>query len=326
MRLDAGFAGALAVAGGIFFSASTAMAETVAWWRFEDGVAGNQVTHGAADGLYAPDLADSSGKGNELSAWTSAGWGGEVYRANTLPSVVIPQTGAANTLCLKNSGSYPGLFTETGSTLQTMTPAAWTIEVSFKCEMDGWRTFVGRDSQGSCLTDAQVSALYLQMTPEEAVAIKFCDVSGVWHQAQSANDLITGFYFGSDPEGTLGHWYNMAAVSDGTLLSLYLMDVGDGETGYSLVAQTDMTGSSANTALSAGAGDGGDWDPGNFSVARGLYGGGHGDRAYGFLDEVRISNSALATNEFLFAIPEPSTVTLGAMAALTLLFRRRKAR
>lgn len=300
------------------------MADTVAWWRFEDGVAGNQVSHGAADGVYAPDLADSSGKGNELSAWTSAAWGGEVYRANTLPSVVIPQTGAANTLCLKNSGGYPGLFTETGSTLQTMTPAAWTIEVSFKCEMDGWRTFVGRDSYGTYSGDLAASALYLQMTPEEAVAIKFCDVSGVWHQAQSANDLIAGFYFGSDPEGALGHWYNMAAVSDGTLLSLYLMDVGDGETGYSLVAQQDMTGSSANTALTAGAGDGGDWDAGNFTVGRGLYNGGHGDRAYGFLDEVRISNSALSTNDFLFAIPEPSTVTLGALAALTLFLRRRK--
>ena len=70
----------------------------------------------------------------------------------------------------------------------------------------------------------------------------------------------------------------MAAVSDGSMLSLYLRDVTAG--GWHLIAQTDMTLSgSPNTALTKGTGDGGDWNAGDWSVGRGLYNGGHGDRA-----------------------------------------------
>jgi hypothetical protein len=114
----------------------------------------------------------------------------------------------------------------------------------------------------------------------------------------------------------------MAAVSDGSILSLYLRNVTEGGA-WSLIAQTDMTLSgSANTALTAGTGDGGDWDAGNWSIGRGLYAGGHGDRAYGFIDEVRISDAALDASDFLFVIPEPMTLVLLGLGGLGLLKRR----
>lgn len=98
-----------------------------------------------------------------------------------------------------------------------------------------------------------------------------------------------------------GWWYAMAAVSDGRILSLYLNDFSNGN-GYQLVAQEDMTLSgSLNTALTAGFGSGGDWHAGDISVGRGLWDGAHIDRCYGFIDEVRLSDTALTPNQFLFA-------------------------
>jgi hypothetical protein len=289
-----------------------AQAATVAYWRFEEGPADSMVLKGgAADGVFYPGVADSSGNGNALSAWTEAGWGGHAYRTD-FPANIIPKTGAANNFSVQNTGGYPGMFTDSAA-MRTMTPSAFTIEVSYKPETGGYRTIVGRDSKGAATIDGNLSALYLQVLPGDAVAIQFADVSGVWHKAVSAAGVITGFSY---PDTADGHWYNIAAVSDGSLLSLYLDSVDDTSTGYQLVAQTDMTLSgSPNTALTAGVGDGTDWDAGNWSVGRGLYAGGQGDRAYGFIDEVRISDSALTQDQFLFAsvpvsTPEPTTMLL----------------
>ena len=117
----------------------------------------------------------------------------------------------------------------------------------------------------------------------------------------------------------------MAGVSDGTTLSLYLNDL-SGALGYQLVAQAALNLGSPNTALTAGAGSGGDWVAGDWTVARGLYNGGHGDRAYGYIDEVRISDSALAQDQFMFyVVPEPGTLTLAVLGGVMLIIRRRQA-
>jgi Concanavalin A-like lectin/glucanases superfamily len=276
-------------------------ATTVAYWRFEEGPADANVTHGGQpDGVFYPGVADSSGNGNALSVWAE-GLTGYAYRTDR-PATVIPQTGAANNFSVQNTGDNPEMFTQTGSHMQTMTPAAFTIEASFMpLATNTWRTIVGRDSQATTGSDMNLSALYFQITPENAVAIKFCDVSGYWQQAVSADGIVTGFP--GDP--MIGHWYHMAAVSDGNTLSLYL----DSGFGYQLAAQTDMTLSgSPNTALSSGAGSGSDWVAGTWSVGCGLYAGAHTDRAYGFIDEVRISDSPLSTNQFLFAPALPNLV------------------
>jgi hypothetical protein len=274
-----------------------ATAATVAYWRFENGTAGTDMTHGAASGVWAADVVDTSGNGNALSVWSTGGGAGYAYRTNVAASP-IPRTGAVNNLSVKNTGGGPAMWTNS-TAMRTMSPAVWTIEVSIKLENGGYRTIVGRDSSGTVTGDAALAALYLQAMPNNVLAIKFCDVTGVWHQAVSASNVFQGYNWGTDPEGNLATWYNIAAVSDGTLLSLYIDDVAAG-TGYQLIAQNNMTGTSTNTALTAGAGSGGDWTAGNWSVGRGLYNGGHADRAYGYIDEVRISNAVLGLSEFLF--------------------------
>ncbi|HOQ84658.1 MAG TPA: hypothetical protein PLQ89_02975 [Phycisphaerae bacterium] len=279
---------------------STGLAATVAHWRFEEGPAGTNVPRGGlADGVFYPAITDSSGNGNHLSAWSDGGCCGYIFSTD-VPGDTLLQTGAANNLSVQNSGVAPGMFTETGAPIQSISPAAFTIEASFKAQTGGYRTIVGRDSQGAIPNAQDLAAVYLQLVPGDAIAIKFADVSGYWHQAVSAPGTVQCY---EPPNTEEGRWYHVAAVSNGHLLSLYLNDVAAG-TGYQLVAQTNMTLSgSPNTALTAGTGDGGDWDAGNWSVGRGLHNGNHVDRFYGFIDEVRISDTAMTPSQFLFAEP-----------------------
>ena len=279
------------------FSLLPVQASTVAWWRFEEGIPNIQMVHWSGlNGVWSPDVPDVSGNGNELSAWTQEDWGGYVYHYD-VPATTIPVTGQSNYLSIKNTGSWPGLWNES---LRTWCPSAFTIEAAFKPETGGYRTIVGRDSKGAG-GDPRNAALYFQIQNDDSVAVRFQDVSGIQHSAISAPNLIKGFTWSSDPEGVKGRWYAMAAVSDGRILSLYLNDFSNGN-GYELVAQEDMTLSgSLNTALTAGFGSGGDWHAGDISVGRGLWDGAHIDRCYGFIDEVRLSDTALTPNEFLFA-------------------------
>ena len=272
----------------------TAQSATVAYWRFEEGpTSGSPVTkpYGALD---------SSGNGYNLDPWTAGGWAGFVYRSD-VAMPFLPQTGAANSFSVKNDGSYPGMATDTADAIRTMTLPAFTLEAFYKPEANsGHRTFLGRDSRGATTSNGDLSALYFKISPENNAEVAFGDVSGYWHSALATGGAIQGFTNSTDPDGLLGKWYYIAAISDGSTLSLYVANVTDG-TGLQLVAQTDMTLSgSPNTAMTAGTGDGGDWDAGNFSVGRGLYAGGHGDRAYGFIDEVRISDTALGLDYLLF--------------------------
>ena len=177
-----------------------------------------------------------------------------------------------------------------------MMPSAFTVEASWKPENGGYRTVVGRDAQNVATSDGALAALYFQAQPDNSFAIKFTDAAGNFHQAVSPPDLIQGFDFGSDPDGVNGHWYNLAGVSDGTTLKLYVNNA--------LVASTPIA--SADPRLAVGMTSGGDWHAGEWSVGRGLFNGGHGDRAYGYIDEVRISNAALSPKEFLV----PTALTL----------------
>ncbi len=294
-------------------------AGTVAYWRFEEGPAGSSVAHTTASGVFEAAVLDSSGSGNHLSVWDTGGAGFN-YRTD-VPMRILPGAGLANNYSVKNNSSWPAMWTAS-TAMQTWSPTAWTIEVAFQPELtDSYRTLVGRDSRGTATINGDLSALYLQIQPDESLAIKFCDVNGYWHEAISQMNLVQGFSYSSDPDGLTGQWQAAAAVCDGSTLSLYYRDI-ELNGGWDLVAQTDLTLSgSPGTALTAGAGGAGDWDAGNWSVGRGLYAGGHGDRAWGFIDEVRISDSARTVGEFLM-VPEPSLFALAMLGGVALFGRR----
>lgn len=309
---------AAAAIASILSAASVSFADTLAYWNFENGTVDAQVPHAGADGIFDGSTPDASGHGNALSVW-NAGGAGFKYTADVPVTGVI--NGTPNHLSIKNTGGGPAAFTVDRNNnpanlpLNTTAFPQWTVEASYKPESGGWRTIVGRDARGVTTANGDLSALYLQATADQRFAIKFADVAGNWWEALTEPNFVQGFNFGTDPNGLTGHWYNLVGVSDGASLKLYVDNV--------LMATTALT--SANSALAVGvdpnAGD--DWTSGGWSVGRGLYGGGHGDRSYGFIDEVRISDAALSPSQFLSAVPEPTSAL--AISALGILARRRRA-
>jgi hypothetical protein len=295
--------------------ALSASADPIAYWRWEEGPAGQPVPHSGPGGQFDGQIPDVTGNGNTLSVWDTGGAGYQ-YRTD-VPFATVPQTGAADTFSVKNIGGGPAMFTTSsvshpsGVDAETMMPSAFTVEVSWKPENGGFRTVVGRDAQNVVTGNGALAALYLQAQPDNSLAIKFADAAGNSQQAISAPGLIHGFDFPTDPNGLLGTWYNIAAVSDGTTLSLYVNSA--------LVASTPIV--STDPRLAIGTTNGSDWHAGEWSVGRGLFNGGHVDRAYGFIDEVRISNSALDPSQFLVPVPEPA---LGTILLVGFLPRKRR--
>ncbi len=282
---------------------------TLAYWRFEQGPAGGVITKP----FGAPD---SSGNGNHLDPGTAGGQEGFRYLTETAYNPVC-QTSAANAYSIKNTGSAPSLLTRSktttqgsgsnpaGTDIEAITPSQFTIEAFFKPENGGYRTIVGRDAKSVTSSDSNLAALYFQICPDQSVAIVFVDISGYLHRAASPAGMIRGFDWSTDPDGKTGRWYYMAAVNDGAALKLYLADVSAGTDPF-LVAQTDMTLSgSPNLALTRGTTSGTDWHTGAWSVGRGMYNGTRTDRAYGYIDEVRISDTALPVSQFLM-MPKPT--------------------
>lgn len=294
---------------------SCAHASTVAYWRFENGPANANVPHATAAGVFDGSTPDVSGNGNNLSVWTLGGGSGFVYRGD-VPYATVPQDGTTNLFSIKNSGSGPASFTKasvslpTGVNIDTFTPAQFSVELSCKPEITGgYRTLLSRDAKNIATADANLAALYLQIRPDDSVGIAFTDVSGYTHSAFSPPGWMYGFNFGSNPDGVGVPWYSLAATSDGNTLKMYVDKV--------LVASTNIAASgSPNRALAKGSVNGSDWTTGSWAVGRGLYGGNHTDRAYGFIDEVRISDKALATGEMLTgSVPQVSGIAMSGVAA-----------
>lgn len=282
-------------------AAAPVYAATVAHWRFEEGPAGSNVPHTIDAGQFEATIPDVSGNGNHLSVWEAGGNAGYAYRAS-VPFKTAVGINAPNNFSVKNTGGGPAMFTDsavslpTGTNIETMMPSTFTIEASYKPENGGYRTIVGRDAQNVVASNGALAAVYLQVRPNNSVGIGFADAAGNFHEAYSAEGVIQGFDFPTDNEGTKGNWYNLVGVSDGVNLKMYVNN--------KLVATTPIT--STDARLAVGTTSGGDWHAGEWSVGRGLYNGGHADRAYGLIDEVRISDSALNPLQFL----TPQALTL----------------
>lgn len=264
----------------------------VAYWTFDEGAPDTAVPYAPATaGQYDGSLLDVSGNGNHLSAW-SAGW--HTYRAQ-VPAGSIPQTGRSNSLSVQNANSYPAL-SSVGTGLSKWSPTAWTIEAAIRPDnaTNGFQNIVGRDSRGAYAGDPALAALYFNVLPNGGLRIMFTDAAGNNWSLESAANVVQS-----------AKWHAVAATSDGKTLSLYLKNLTNGDAAYTLLGSLDIS-SSSNPAIHTGVGDGSAWDPGVFTVSRGLWNGDHTDRFYGYIDEVRLFGKRLTPDQFLFSAPVSS--------------------
>lgn len=292
---------------GALFTSMAATAETLAYWRFEGAgeqlpVAGQQVedsngrtTTNTGQGIRAVDV---SGNGNHLWAWEHA-WAGFTYQPS-VAQAVLPQTGEANRFSVQNAGGYPAMNTwskasQPGHDIEVVTPRRWTIEASImQTSTGGYQTFVGRDGNRVGST-AAAAPLYFQ-SRDGRLAIQFTDMAG---NTYTVTDRIGAM--------AANQWHNVAAVSDGGTLWLY-RDSGEG---YQMVGSTSLRPEDSRLAYAMQGASETDDNQWGWTLGRGRYSNaesqfdGHTDRFKGFIDEVRISDEALAVNQLLFSTPEP---------------------
>ncbi len=338
-----------------------------AYWRFEEGSAGSLVSEPNAD-----VITDSSGNSNNMRAFLYVPGPDDPPNPNPNASPMYSDflppkplaSGAPNTLSFQFNPFPNGkdIYTDDRQINNgVISPGSgYTIEAAFNSNNPAsWGTIIGKEGRpklGHADTNlGSLPTLSLMTNADNSrLMVQQFDAAGNLVVAQSQQALNPG------------QWYYTAVVNDGSNLSLWL----DSGAGYELqetvaVAGALYQGPDYNNNMSVDAADyalwrksnsddpsaydrwraafgkGADWDYA-WSIGRGVYGGKpSGDPANwfnGYIDEVRLSNTALDPSQFLFAsvatgvsstgIPEPAGVSLAflAISTATLMRRRRRSR
>lgn len=296
-----------------------ASAATIGYWNFEEGTAGNSPAGPSTSGQWSGTFLDSSGNGYHASPFFS-GANTDLQYSSDVAAGTTPQSGSPNTISLRNVSSnfFSVSTTDNGNAgnptagLSSWAPTSWTIEATFSLSnLSGNKTVVGRDGNNS-----GAAPLYFGSRGTN-VAVDFQDAAGNRWAVASGSGGAQAYTLSTNS------WYSLAATSDGNTLSLFVKNITNGDSDFTLIGTSAI--SSANAALATGTGDGGDWDAGDFSFGRGLFNGGHVDRinSGSYIDDIRFSDVALTSDLFLYSVPEPSVALLGGLGVLGLLRRRR---
>jgi len=256
----------------------------VAYWNFEDGLAGQPFTpEGAPNG--------SGGSVDVVNGYLMRGWDnywGPSWTDDT-------PTGVG--LAMRNAEHHQDGYT-LDAALNQWSPAQWTIEAAVKLvggiEDNRWSTFIGKDGSAD---GGVFSGIYFQKTWDNFFRIDFATAGGERY------DAVSTFQMEADK------WYRMAATSDGSVLKLWINDSPNDPGAWILAAETVMTGADNGMALVDSA----------WTFGRGWYNGGFVDHIDGYMDDIRFTEAALTPTEF---IPEPATLVLLGMGGLALLKRR----
>jgi GH43 family beta-xylosidase len=249
----------------------------VAYWRFEEGPAGASLTGtNGNNGLPHTTTLDHAGGNDNLRTYnyTAGGFDTSPKYSHDVPAAVIPATGTVNEHSFDFTPNQD-VYTALPGDLNGRHFGAFTIEASFKLDnLDRFHGLVGKDGKP---TSSLLAPLQLKARDDnDRVQIEVLDGAGNERQVSSVAPL------------SADQWYHVAAVSDGTTMSLYL-DRNDG-LGFVLQGTTPVSG-----ALIDGAA--------TWTVGRGFYNGGIADWTDGKIDEVRITDAAIDPTQFLFFDP-----------------------
>jgi hypothetical protein len=280
---------------------SVAHAATSAYWRHE-GPPGTLIPAG-------PDtVPDSSGNGNHMQTFDPS------FTSATYSSLVSPvplRSGLPNTTSLDfgPGGDDGGLnddnFTDGSKPISSQLFNAVTVEVAFRMDsINGFQAIMGKD--GKPLGD-QPGEDNSPVPPFKVL------IRGDNFPDGAPNQLFVEWI---DGDGTLNsddhflasrqtvvvnQWYHVAVTINATDASLYVA----GETGpYQLLDHItgDFAGPSGNVIVS---------EPLGWSIGRGMFNNNVTDWADAHIDEVRISDTVLTPDQFLFApVPEPNSALL----------------
>lgn len=297
------FVGLLA-AQAMLLVAGPAQADTIAWWRFEDGVNG-QIIPGSQNGtVWQIGVQDVSGNGNHLVARTDSSDSASVSRYDASVPPVVTGT---NLFSMKNTGGSPSLYTWSAMSnptrsIEDMEFSQWTVEVFFRPNADtastaanNHRTMVGWDGQHPIDEDGR-SVLYVKLLSGSPM-VEYGDAAGSWYGPRAGDYVVQA-----------DHWYYYAVRNDGQSLQLWIADLSAGETQATMILESQLT--STDTRMIPRPKATTNYPPRprkSWSVGRGFWGGtNETDFFFGNIDEVRVSDAALdITTEGLLATGLP---------------------
>lgn len=275
-------------------ASASAQAATIAYYNFSDGVDGQEVNPTGSSGATGSMTVNGGGDGtNGMVAWSVAA------SPNFTTSVVAP-TPYANSTALSFAGGND-LYqpNAAASTLSKTVFTNFTVEAYVRFNnLSGWQTFVGRDDIGNPGSGVgATSLLYLAKSGAN---------NGFRVELITASN--TSIQVNSTFVPTIGEWNHVAAVGDAVTGTLTLF-----VDGVSVGSTTGFTGLFSGIVSS-------------WTIGRGQYAGNPGDTVNGYIDEVRISDVALAPSQFLnAAIPEPSSfAAIAGVAGLAFAATRRR--
>jgi len=273
----------------IFSATQKISAETIAYWRFENGTAGVQHT-GTNDNFYV----DSSGNSNAMS---NIQYEDFPTATATVPFPTVPVTGEPNTLALDFVPNSV-ILTQNDVTNKMVDSYAfvngWTIEATVKFNnLTGWPVIVGKDGKPGAGAAPPFFLKLINLNPPFIQADFFSD-DNVEHWF----DGRSGFGGSGETEIFPDKWYNLAVTYDGSnVAKLYIQEETDIE--YELEATSQQSNIGPATFP---------WDS-HWSIGRGMWGGAPADWVDGIIDEVRISDLPLHPTQFLaytkILIPQP---------------------
>lgn len=295
--------GQIAVGLALGLLVQTAHAATSAYWRHEEGAAGTLIATGPGTVL------DSSGNGNHMRTFNPT------FTSATYSSSVSPlplRSGLANTKSLDfgpggdDAGQNDDNYSE-GAAVNSQLFSALTVELAFNMHsIGGYQALFGKDGKPTPSPIPPLKVLVRGDDFPDAIPnqlfVEWLDGDGDAHFLASGKTM------------TANAWNHMAFVMTASTAELYLADESGAYQLLDSLTGQDFAGASGEVLII---------DPTNFSIGRGMFNNGVADWSNALIDEVRISDSALAVPDFLF-VPEPSALGLAAVSLTALIRRRRR--
>ena len=289
----------------------------IGYWRHEEGGSGALIPAGGDTVL------DSSGNGNHMQTFdptfTSA-----TYTDAVSPRPLLEGMPNLRALNFGPGGDDPGRnddnYTD-GKLINFHQFTALTIELAFNMNtVGGYQALFGKDGKplgdGAGEPNSPVPPLKIMIRGDDfpdavpnQLFVEFVD-----GDATLTSDI---HFLASRQTIAAGQWYHVAFTLTPSTAELWVA----GESGD--YARLDsISGDFAGAAGQILADN-----PGAFTIGRGMFNLGVTDWSDARIDEVRVSDTLLTPDQFLFAIPEPSLTMLAATGALALgVARRNRAR
>jgi hypothetical protein len=256
-------------------SAHPVLADTIAYYRFENAIPGESLGNSANRSIL-----DSSGNGYHANpAHNPVG-------SSDVPVPVIPKTRETNNRSIQFIGKED-VYGLSDEGLSRVVFTDFTIELWAKFDtLAGWQTLIGRDDAGSPGEGiSRQSLFYLSKTTDIKPTPEHTENGLRVELVTRDNQLLS---FNSDFAVVTQKWYHIAVVGDAGAGTLALFVNGTeigGTTGFNgLFVPT------ANTI---------------WTLGRGQFGGKVIDFFNGQMDEVRFSDRALSSGLFLNARTTP---------------------